>query len=334
MIKQNNTVVQDTFENEIKHELNNFNIPGYISMKILKMIFNMFTYVYLNNPIEYKNTEESKKFKAFIDLFALEYFRGTSIYYSTVLFYKKLSDLVNLRKLEEDIFITGKNIADNKRVVKSSFAFDVLYNMYKESNLDIPQDFIIFSKELVTNDVKEISSIKSYSQIFKSRSIIDLKKKDLPFKLATKTLLVNSDVLNEDKNNKIVIMQDCTLSMTQYEDKLNITKAYILNEVLSKNLSLEWNFCNHEIYKKVEFTSKNILKENIENVFNGYLFDIEHLLVTLSLQNLHSIIIITDGEDNFNIPFKVKDVKINTISFNNNIGLKTNINRYGKFIKF
>ena len=335
MIKLNNTVGDKNFEKRIEYELEQFDYLGYISIPVLKIFYNLFSWVYFDKEIIYEEkNEEALKLKKLISLFDLKYFKGSSLYYSSVLFYIYIAKFINLRFFSDGKVVKIKSKVENKAFIEEFFKFKTLYNLYKDSKEDIPKNFLLFSSIFEKNSSKQIKKINNYSQIYNVTAKSDLVRPDFKIKLATKNLNVNTIEDNNEINNKIIILQDCSLSMTKHREKLNVLKAYILNEALTKDFNVEWNFCNSDFYKTILFTPKNIEENSIENVFSGISFLIEELLEDLITKNFHSVIIITDGEDNFNIPFTLVGANINTISFNYNRGLQANILKYGKFIKF
>lgn len=335
MIKLNKSIDDANFEKRIEYELEQFEYSGYIYIPILKIFYNLFSWVYFNKEIEYeKEDKETLKLKELISLFDLTYFKGDSIFYSSVLFYIYMAKIINLRAFSKGDVIKVKNIFDNKSFVEDSFKFNVLYDLYKTSKEDIPKNFLLFSSIFERNNEKQIQKINNYSQIYNITSKSDFVRPDFSVKLATKNLNVNVIKDIEKDDNKIIILQDCSLSMTKYREKINTLKAYILNEALTKEFEVEWNFCNDEFYKTINFNSSNIQEIEIESIFTGISFLIEKLLKELIKRNFHSVIIITDGEDDFSIPFTLIGANINTISFNYNKELQANILKYGKFIKF
>jgi hypothetical protein len=56
--------------------------------------------------------------------------------YSAVLFYQKLSKVINLRDLETDL-IQGLGTGDNKLFVSNDFTYKQLYDLYAENGGDL-----------------------------------------------------------------------------------------------------------------------------------------------------------------------------------------------------
>ena len=337
MIKLNNIVDNKDFEKRIQQEIKQFDITGYISIDILEIFFNAFSWIYFDKEILYEDVKnkESIKLKKLIDTFDLKYFKGDSLYYSAVLFYKKLSNLINMRSLKDKKILKIKSKQENKALLKKDFLFDNLYNLYAGSFSDIPSNFLLFNDIFNKNEVKQVKHISNYSQILKTTHITNLIKPDLGIKVALKTLQVNTQEIKEGMNKtKIIVLQDASFSMEKHTEKLSVLKAYILNESLKNNFKISWNFCNSDIIKQENYDKNNIKTKNIGHLFKGFTFEIEQLLNNIIDKDIHSILIITDGEDNFDIPFKLRSVKINAISFTFNNGLKANVSKYGKFIKF
>jgi hypothetical protein len=90
----------------------------------------------------------------FPDLFR---FKGESMCYSAVLFYQKLSKVINLRDLETDL-IQGLGTGDNKLFVSNDFTYKQLYDLYAENGGDLSTDFLLFNELFKTSTEKKKSS--------------------------------------------------------------------------------------------------------------------------------------------------------------------------------
>jgi hypothetical protein len=70
--------------------------------------------------------------------------------YSAVLFYQKLSKVINLRDLETDL-IQGLGTGDNKLFVSNDFTYKQLYDLYAENGGDLSTDFLLFNELFKTS---------------------------------------------------------------------------------------------------------------------------------------------------------------------------------------
>jgi hypothetical protein len=84
--------------------------------------------------------------------------------YSAVLFYQKLSKVINLRDLETDL-IQGLGTGDNKLFVSNDFTYKQLYDLYAENGGDLSTDFLLFNELFKTSTEKEVKKLSSYSEL-------------------------------------------------------------------------------------------------------------------------------------------------------------------------
>jgi hypothetical protein len=89
--------------------------------------------------------------------------------YSAVLFYQKLSKVINLRDLETDL-IQGLGTGDNKLFVSNDFTYKQLYDLYAENGGDLSTDFLLFNELFKTSTEKEVK-LSSYSELTKLTNI-------------------------------------------------------------------------------------------------------------------------------------------------------------------
>jgi hypothetical protein len=89
--------------------------------------------------------------------FDLFRFKGESMCYSAVLFYQKLSKVINLRDLETDL-IQGLGTGDNKLFVSNDFTYKQLYDLYAENGGDLSTDFLLFNELFKTSKKKKSRS--------------------------------------------------------------------------------------------------------------------------------------------------------------------------------
>jgi hypothetical protein len=92
----------------------------------------------------------------FLSRFDLFRFKGESMCYSAVLFYQKLSKVINLRDLETDL-IQGLGTGDNKLFVSNDFTYKQLYDLYAENGGDLSTDFLLFNELFKTSTEKKSS---------------------------------------------------------------------------------------------------------------------------------------------------------------------------------
>lgn len=306
-------------------------LTGYISKNTLREFFNLFSWVYLEGNVK-GAFDPGTKLEVFISRFDLFRFKGSSLCYSAVLFYQKLSRVIDLREFENDIIITAKT-GTNKMFFSEDFSYKKLYDMYCENKGDLSPDFLLFNELFKVSSEKEVRKIKSYAEITKSVGVSSLVRPDLSYKLASKQLDVNNnlDFISKDKN-KIYILQDSTYSMQQYEGQLRTLKAFILNCAFENQYEVEWLFISDRINHRVTYNRENIESSEIRFVFFGVTVNTSSILIQDEFVG-KKVVIITDGTDMFNFPFNTKTKDINVISFLDNINIKDKISTYGRFFK-
>jgi hypothetical protein len=120
--------------------------------------------------------------------------------YSAVLFYQKLSKVINLRDLETDL-IQGLGTGDNKLFVSNDFTYKQLYDLYAENGGDLSTDFLLFNELFKTSTEKEVKKLSSYSELTKLTNITNLVRPDLAY-TATNKLNVNFEKESSSKEKK------------------------------------------------------------------------------------------------------------------------------------
>lgn len=304
-------------------------ITGYVSIEILKNIFNLFTWVYRGEDIS-NAFEEKSNITALFKSFNLNAFITDSIEGSTVVFYNKLKQLVDIRKLEVNVLnFESKN---NKLLVREDFKYKTLYNIYKRNEKDIPATFLLFNSIFKRTLDKTIKKIESNGQITSLLTYTDIIRPDFNYKLLKKDLLINKQEEENYQVNEIYIIQDCTLSMYNYIEKIKILKAYILDTALQVNWNVHWIEASASIFSETFYENKNDI-QNIEMNFEGSFIDYKNILKEKRFIN-KKLVIITDGTDDFNFNFSSVSSDINLVTFNENYNLKNKIGAYGKYYIF
>lgn len=269
----------------------------------------------------------------FFNQFNFEAFVVGSIIESTVLFYNKLKTIINLRSLNK-LQINKKEI-NNKLFQKEDFKIDSLYEIYAEVKADIPIDFLRFNYIFKTDkEGVEDMRFKSLMDIPHIKSYISLVKPDFTYNLIKQNFTLNKTKESKKKTKKeIYIFQDCTNSMKDYLEKLKVLKAYILNLAIINNYTVVWL----EVYSTIHSTRIFTSSKDVEKLapFTFISSFINFKAVFQSLNHIKKdIVIISDGEDNFNLDFFKKENEISLIVFNNNLILKNKIRKYGKYYLF
>jgi hypothetical protein len=334
MIKLHPMVDDKNFDIEIEKAVKNANLSGYVSKKTLKLFFNLFSWVYIEgNTNEAFYSSDNSKLKAFINRFDLFRFKGESLCYSSVLFYQKLNRTINLRLLSESSLISEYQEGDNKLLEESDFSYKSLYDLYKEGIGDISPNLLLFNGLFNSVPVKTVVKLYSYSDVVRARSFSDIVRPDFPYKLATKQLEINKNLeIDVEKGNKLFILQDSTKSMEAFIPELKAIKAFILNEAFVNNYEIEWLAVSDKINSREFYTKENIKNKKVSFTFSGFKIDLRDILSSNEIKN-KKVVIITDGTDSFDFPFKTKTKDINVISFNDNTKIKNKISNYGRFFK-
>jgi hypothetical protein len=108
----------------------------------------LFSWVYIQGNT-YGAFSKNTKLEKFLSRFDLFRFKGESMCYSAVLFYQKLSKVINLRDLETDL-IQGLGTGD-KLFVSNDFTYKQLYDLYAENGGDLSTDFLLFNELFKTS---------------------------------------------------------------------------------------------------------------------------------------------------------------------------------------
>jgi len=329
MIKCHPKVNDTNYSTHLTRWSEDVEIIGYKSDKILRLLFNFFTWVYMEGNIE---GIEDCKIKRFLSPYDLNPYIGASPVYSTILLYNKLSKEINIRALENNE-VEKRAPGDNKMLTKVNFNYMELLELYKNNAGDISKDFLLFNDLFKIEQEKTVLPIKSYGEIAKASSIIDTIKPDLSYKLATKQLQVNRDVeIDERKKNKIYVLQDCTFSIQEYISQIKTIKAFILNESFNHGFEVEWLYISNKIHNRTLYTAETISSAIFDFDIEGVVVDTSKILIDDEFIN-KQVVLITDGTDSFDFPFNTKTKKISVISFLDNEEVKNKISNYGKFFK-
>lgn len=331
MIRCHPRLNDSSFRHNIDDAIRSAELTGYISYNTLKQLYNLFSWVYLGkgNPLDSVDSPELRKFLSVYDLYR---FKGDSICYSVVLFYQKLSFVIDLRKFDLDE-IVGTVEGGNKLIAGSSFSFPNMYKLYAESKGDLSTEFLLFNSLFTQDTNKTTKLIDSYTDITSLRDITAPLRPDFTYNLAVKSLLVRKNEVDETENKRtLYIIQDSTYSMQSYESQIKMVMGFILNEALSHDYVVEWLFVSKVEHHRIQFTKQNINTEEHKLLFGGVTFDTSKVLTSDEFIG-KQVVIITDGTDMFEFPFVTKTKSLNVISFLDNINIKNKIANHGKFFR-
>lgn len=329
MIKCHPKVDDANYSIHLQRETYDLEVAGYESDKILRILFNVFTWMYMEGNI---HGIADCKIKDFLLNYDLTAYMGNSPVYSAILLYNKLSKDINLRELENNRI---EKIApgDNKILTNVNFEYKELLELYKSNAGDISKDFLLFNDLFRIDHEKEVLPLVNYGEITKVSSLVDMVKPDLSYKLVSRQLQVNRNVeVNECKKNKIYVLQDCTYSIQDYIPNIKTIKAFILNEAFKHDFEVDWLYISNKINDRTLYTAKTISTDKIDFELAGSVIDTSKILIEDEFIN-KQVIIITDGTDSFNFPFNTKTKKISVISFLDNEEIKNKISNYGRFFK-
>ena len=335
MVQKYKLLNDTNFMEDVKEELEIFEFSGYVSFKALRIFYNMFSWLYCGEDVEdaFEDSEEANKLRNIISYLHLSAFLGASPAYSAVLMYVKLSLLLDMRMFETGSIVEVKSTSDNKLFVRKDFTFNNLYEIYKNSNFEVPKDFLELNSVFAGAMRKRESYINKYSDVIKAKNIVDIVKPDLPYKLASKSLIVQ-DGEDEDLVDKhIIVVQDSTQSMLKEEGKLLLIKAFILNEALSNNYTVEWLFASSVVELRMLYDRDSIVNEEVALMFKGNFFDPLRVLAK-NVAERSKVILITDGEDDINVKSISDKYDLSIISLSNNMSLKAGLLNANKFFKF
>jgi hypothetical protein len=319
------------FEQGIDIAIKDAGLTGYISKDTLKEFFKLFSWVYVQGDIRGAFTQNTK-LEQFFSRFDLFRFKGPTLCYSAVLFYQKLSRVIDMRKLDLGD-ICSMQAGDNKLFFSDDFTYKELYALYAENPGDLSTDFLLFNELFKSTEEKQVKKISAYSELSSRTDITALVRPDLGYNLALKKLDVNYEKESSVKQDKkIYILQDSTHSMVPYQGQLKMIKAFILETAFKNDYQVEWLFISDRVNSRVLYTKENIATADIRFYFSGVRIDTTKILVQDEFLG-KQVVIITDGTDSFNFPINTKTKKINVISFLDNINIKDKISTYGRFFK-
>ena len=331
MIRCHPKLDDSSFRFNIEDAIKAAELTGFVSYSTLKQLYNLFSWVYLGkgDPLDSVENIEVKKFLSVYDLYR---FKGASICYSAVLFYQKLSFVIDLRKfdLEE---IVGVVEGGNKLISSSSFSFPSMYKLYAESKGDLGTEFLLFNSIFTQDSNRTTKILDSYTDITNLKDLTAPLRPDFEYNLAVKNLLVKKNELDETETKRtLYIIQDSTYSMQEYESQIKMLMGFILNEALSHDYVVEWLFVSKIEHHRIQFTRQNINAEEHNLLFGGVTFDTSIVLTSDEFIG-KQVVIITDGTDMFEFPFVTKTKSLNVISFLDNINIKNKIATHGRFFR-
>lgn len=330
MIKCHPLVNDSMYNTHMEREIHNLEIVGYRSEKILRMLFNIFTWQCMEGSI-YEGISKSP-LKDFLMRYDLTPYMSESPVYSAILLYNKLSRDVNIRELEKGL-IMDVTPGSNKILTNVDFDYKELLDIYKNSKGDISTDFLLFNELFRKDTHKEVDRISNYGEITKISSLVDIIKPDLSYKLATKQLLVNKEEdIEALSKNKIYVLQDCTYSIKGYINHIKTIKAFILNQAFINDYEVHWLYIADSIKDRVLYTADNLNTARMDFDMAGSKIDTSKILTDDEFIN-QQVVLITDGTDDFDFQFNTKTKKISVISFQDNEEVKNKISNYGRFFK-
>lgn len=305
---------------------------GYVSDKVLRILFDVFTWLYIEGLVEEAFITESA-LKQFLMSFDLTIFMGDGPIYSTILLYNKMARSLNLRSLEIGNVISKKEGA-NKELTGSDFKYKDLYNIYKKSACDISSDFLIFNELFNPTVSKEKIKMTSYGEITKLVSSADYVRPDFKYKMSKKTFDIKENRIenDQDESNKLYVLQDSSYSMKGQLDALNMIKVFILEQAFKNNYNVNWLNITNQIKDEVLFSKESIELIDRPDTFYSGTMNVSEILCLNRFKD-KKVIIITDGTDDFDISFNTKTRDISVVSFKENINLKNKIRKYGRFFK-
>ena len=306
-------------------------IEGYVSMNVLKVFYKAFTWVFLGNGIKDAAIKD-KKIKAFFNLLSLETFREATISESAILLYIYLQKRVNIRELESSRIVSiggGKN----KLLEEKDFVTKELYTFYMEADADIDKEFLLFNSSYnrVTN-TPITTTIKSHGAVNSAVRKYELALNSLPYKLVNKTLLIKDSAETSEKG-ELIILQDCTYSMSSYKGLIFNIRAAILNKAVEEGIKVIWAYVSNKV------VDINIYDSNALSGLTDFVLDKETRvelsgILCSDLCKGKKVVVITDGTDDFDFEFESKATEINFIYFKKNVKLLNKITSYGRTFRF
>jgi hypothetical protein len=306
-------------------------LRGFVSRSTLRQLFNLFTWVYMEGDIR-KAGIANERMLSFLSRFDLFRFKSHSICESAVLFYQKLSLAIDMRQF--DLGDISEMVPGcNKLFSSENFTFKELYDIYTEHKGDLSTDFLLFNELFRKTEVRQAEIIQNYSDIVRVSDVSTLIRPDFPYKLATKNMYISANHEVESVEvKKLYILQDSTYSMNMYLSQLKMLKAFILNAAFENDYQVEWLYISVVEHDRNVYTRDNIEDVNIEFKFIGAKMDPSKILMGDEFAG-QQVVIITDGTDMFNFPFKTRTKNLNVISFMENINIKDKISNYGRFFR-
>ena len=306
-------------------------INGYISMPVLRTLYNVYSWHFMDADIA-EAAIKDRRLAAFFSLIPLGSFRETTIGESAVLLYIYIAGKINIRSFEGSKISKGSE-KDNKNLLKEDFIDDKLFAVYREQAKDIDERFLLFNDSILTKrESKASMPIRNAGSIVKAVNKYDLVMGTLPYKVLTKSLIIK-DTLLESSYNNIVVLQDCTGSMSGHKDLLLSLKAAIINKALISGVHISWSFVSNRVVATDEYA-----EGAVDNVNRFIIEPDKQLNLTKVLRSGlckgKKVIIITDGTDDFDFTISSTAEKLNFIYFKQNIKLLNNIIHHGKTFRF
>lgn len=330
MIKCHPNIDESSFKSNIDTYIKLAELEGYVSKDLLKQLFNLFSWLYMED--DFTKSFDNSRLALFLSRFDLYRFKGGSICYSAVLFYQKLSKVIDIRELERDNILEVKT-GGNKLFSEESFKYKEMYDIYKESKADLSTDFLLFNELFKNKSIDSVKKMTSIGDITRVLGISNIVRPDLMYNILSNKLSIKYEHdLLEKENKKMYVLQDCTFSMQMYDNMLKILKAFIINEAFTHDYEIEWLFISDVIHKRKLYKKENIGDFYVELFYGG--IDVNTALILSGEEFINKkVVLITDGTDSLNYNFNTKTKDINVISFLENEKIKNKISNYGRFFK-
>ena len=253
-------------------------------------------------------------------------------YTGAVMLYRKLFKTLDMRALSSGSFrrLDGEK---NKKLLAKDFNSSMFYDKYSKGSIELSDDVVLFDRDIKYIPNKDRVHMKSYMEIGKLVHLQDFASPVFKINLAKKNLHVYKNTEKLDITEKLYVIQDATLSMSRFKDKLQAVKAFILDRLVGKEVEVEWIYVSDNVVKRDIYTIDNY--EDIYNeapLFAGTSFNITKILYSDDFLN-KKVVIITDGTDGLDADFKSKTKDINIITFSDNEEIKNKLINYGKVFK-
>jgi len=326
LTKAHRNIDVGAFEAKMKQAIRCSNISSYKSLKVFRILYDMATFIKFREQPSHAFILKDDKYKIFDAVFERipEYLE---IYDMTILMYNILK-----RNTKIDLTsILGELIEiDAPAVKETDFTYTTTFKLLKNSNITITPDMLVFMDKIAVKEETSVKKMTSISRIVKVANICDYVKPDLGYKIASNNLNIRDVEIQETPVKRLYVIQDASLSMRSYKDKLFAIKSLILDRCASTETPVEWITASSNILSTEVYDTNYI--PNKEVAFKGVQFNLSHILSKDKFVAA-KVVIITDGTDSLEKLFTPKTSDISILSFNENLNIKKKINQYGKIFK-